>query len=123
MQRLSKALSLGITTAALLVSIMVIPATAFAGEAEMIAEGKQIAFNRKKGNCLACHAIDDGVSPGNIGPPLVQMSSRFPNKAAMRDQIWDATKRNPGTPMPPFGRHKILSEGDIDRIAAFIWPL
>jgi len=123
MQRLSKALSLGITTAALLVSIMVIPATAFAGEAEMIAEGKQIAFNRKKGNCLACHAIDDGVSPGNIGPPLVQMSSRFPNKAAMRDQIWDATKRNPGTPMPPFGRHKILSEGDIDRIAAFIWSL
>lgn len=123
MQRLSKALSLGITTAALLVSIMVIPATAFAGEAEMIAEGKQIAFNRKKGNCLACHAIDDGVSPGNIGPPLVQMSTRFPNKAAMRDQIWDATKRNPDTPMPPFGRHKILSEGDIDRIAAFIWSL
>ena len=123
MQRLSKALSLGITAAVLLVSIMAIPATAFAGEAEMAAEGKQIAFNRKKGNCLACHAIDDGVSPGNIGPPLVKMNTRFPNKGAMRDQIWDATKRNPDTPMPPFGRHKILSEADIDKIAAYIWTL
>ncbi|RLA30761.1 MAG: sulfur oxidation c-type cytochrome SoxX [Gammaproteobacteria bacterium] len=109
--------------ALLLGGMLPAPPAAIADEAAMAKEGKSLAFNRKKGNCLACHAIDDGVSPGNIGPPLVQMSSRFPNKAAMRDQIWDATKRNPGTPMPPFGRHKILSEGDIDRIAAFIWPL
>ena len=32
-----------------------------------IAEGKKIAFNRKKGNCLACHMIADGSLPGDIG--------------------------------------------------------
>ena len=26
---------------------------------------KQIAFGRDKGNCLACHAIEDGEAPEN----------------------------------------------------------
>ncbi len=33
-----------------------------------IAEGKKIAFGRERSNCLACHMIDDGFSPGDIGP-------------------------------------------------------
>ena len=36
-----------------------------------IAEGKKLAFDRKKGNCLACHMIDDGELAGNSGPPLI----------------------------------------------------
>jgi sulfur-oxidizing protein SoxX len=34
--------------------------------------GKDIAYNRSKGNCLACHAIptlSDAAQPGNSGPP------------------------------------------------------
>jgi len=44
-------------------------------------------------------------------------------KQALRDQIWDATKRNPNTSMPPFGRHKILTEDEIDKVVEFVWTL
>ncbi len=83
--------------------------------------GKKVAFTRSKGNCLACHMIQGGESPGNIAPPLITMQSRFPSKQAMRDQIWDATERNPETSMPPFGKHGILTEKEIDQVVEFIW--
>ena len=67
--------------------------------------------------------IEDGVTPGNIGPPLVNMQDRFPSKEALRTQIWDATVRNPDSPMPPFGRHNILTEQELDLIAAYVWSL
>ena len=37
--------------------------------ADVIAEGKRLAFDRQKGNCLSCHLIEDGVMPGTHGPP------------------------------------------------------
>lgn len=83
--------------------------------------GKKVAFTRSRGNCLACHMILGGESPGNIAPPLIAMQSRFPSKQAMRDQIWDATTRNPETSMPPFGKHGILTEKEIDQVVEFIW--
>ena len=87
------------------------------------AAGKQLAMARDKGNCLACHAIADGELPGNIGPPLVYMQQRFPDKAQLRAQIWDATVRNPNTMMPPFGRHRILNDEEIDLIVDYIHSL
>ncbi len=83
--------------------------------------GKKLAFTRSKGNCLACHMIQGGESPGNIAPPLIAMQSRFPNKADLRAQIWDATTRNPESSMPPFGKHLILTEKEIDQLVEFIW--
>jgi len=94
-----------------------------ATDPSLVKEGKKLAFNRKKGNCVACHQMDDGNLPGNIGPPLVAMKSRFPDQAKLRAQIWDATKANPNTMMPPFGKHNILSESDIDKIAAYVHTL
>jgi sulfur-oxidizing protein SoxX len=91
--------------------------------ADDVAEGKKVAFDRKKGNCLACHMIADGALPGNIGPPLIAMKARFPDKAALREQIWDPTVANPNTMMPPFGKHQILSEKEIDLITEFIYTL
>lgn len=88
-----------------------------------IAEGKKLAFDRKKGNCLACHMADDGALPGNIGPPLIAMKARFPDKKKLRAQIWNASAANPNTIMPPFGKHKILSEADIDKITDYIHSL
>jgi sulfur-oxidizing protein SoxX len=99
-------------------------APASAEEAKTVAEkGKEVAFDRKKGNCLACHAMDDGSLPGNIGPPLVSMKLRFPDKDVLRAQIWDATVRNPNSIMPPFGRHKMLSEEEIDWITEYVHGL
>ena len=91
--------------------------------ADDIADGKEVAFDRKKGNCLACHMISDGALPGNIGPPLIAMKDRFPDKAALRAQIWDSTVSNPNTIMPPFGRNRILSEQEVDLVTEFIYSL
>ena len=56
-------------------SIFVVPTIASAAGASNVEEGKALAFNRKKGNCLACHMIAGGTAPGNIGPPLVAMKT------------------------------------------------
>lgn len=97
--------------------------TAGIASADMIADGKNVAFDRKKGNCLACHMIAGGESPGNIGPPLIAMKARFPNKADLRAQIWDATVKNPNSFMPPFGKHQILTEKEVDLVTEFIHSL
>ena len=94
-----------------------------ATSADMIESGKQVAFDRKKGNCLACHAIEGGTLTGNIAPPLVAMQARFPDKAKLRAQIYDATRANPYSVMPPFGRHRILSEEEIDLVTEFVYSL
>jgi sulfur-oxidizing protein SoxX len=105
-------------------SLILLPAAQADSEgAAMLEEGKKIAFTRSQGNCLACHYIEGGESPGTIGPPLVAMQARFPDKAALRAQIWDSTVSNPETSMPPFGRHGILSEDEIDKVVEFIWAL
>jgi sulfur-oxidizing protein SoxX len=89
----------------------------------VVEQGKEIAFDRTKGNCLACHQIEGGELPGNIGPPLLAMQARYPDKAKLRAQIWDSTKANPNSIMPPFGRQKILSESDIDKVVEFVYSL
>jgi sulfur-oxidizing protein SoxX len=87
-------------------------------------DGRELAHDVFKGNCLACHQIPgdkSAVSLANIGPPLVQMRERFPDRSAMRAQIWDPTIRNPQTVMPPFGKHKVLTEAEIDAIVDYIY--
>ena len=100
-----------------------LPATAAEGASSVVEKGKAVAIDRKKGNCLACHMMDDGTLPGNIGPPLISMKLRFPDKAKLRAQIWDETVANPNSIMIPFGRHKVLSEEEIDQIVEYIYTL
>jgi len=87
------------------------------------AKGKALAIARDKGNCLACHAIEDGELPGNLGPPLFAMKARFPDPDTIREQIRDATVRNPDSRMPPFGRHGILTDDEIDLIVTYLYTL
>lgn len=96
---------------------------ALAADQATIDKGKEVAFDRKKGNCLACHAIDDGDLPGNQGPPLVAMQARFPNKDDLRAQVYNPLERNPFTTMPPFGLHNILSDEEIDAIVEYLYTL
>ncbi len=88
-----------------------------------IAEGKKLAFNKKLGNCLACHMIEGGKLAGNVGPPLVAMKARFPDFEKLKAQISDSTVMNPNTIMPPFGRHEILTADQLDKITKFIHTL
>ena len=88
--------------------------------------GKELAFNNRKGNCLACHTmptVPDALSGGMYGPPLIAMSARFPDKAKMRAQIWDATSMNPSSSMIPFGKHGVLTEQEIDKVTDFVYGL
>jgi len=88
--------------------------------------GKEISFNNRKGNCLACHAmptVPDALSGGNYGPPLIAMSARFPDKAKLRAKIWDASATAPTTSMVPFGKHGVLTEKEIDKVTDFVYGL
>ena len=127
MRQPSSIITTAASVAALLGSLMLAPAAATAAEetkaATAVEQGKEIAFDNKKGNCLACHQVAGGELPGNIGPPLVAIQARFPDKAKLRAQIWDSTKANPNSMMPPFGRHKILTEDEIDKVVEFIYTL
>ena len=107
---------------ALVISTGLLSTAAMAAD-DAVAQGKELAFDRKKGNCLGCHAIEGGELPGNIGPPLIAMKARFPDKKKLYDQIWDATARNPMTPMPPFGKHKALTDKQVELITEYIYTL
>jgi len=87
--------------------------------------GQEIAFSNKKGNCLACHAMPGtkGEMPGSIAPPLIAMKLRYPDRTKLRAQVWDATANNPKTSMPPFGKHRVLTEEEIDKVVDFIHSL
>jgi|CXWL01.1.fsa_nt_gi sulfur-oxidizing protein SoxX len=107
-----------------LAAVLLISCTGMIGVSEQrLMAGKKIAFERDKGNCLACHAIADGESPGNIGPELKSLSTRFKSKQQLREQVWDATVFNPETSMPPFGKNKIITEQEIDQLVDYLWSL
>ena len=98
-------------------------AVANSAEPDRITQGKALAFDRNAGNCLSCHIIEGGELPGLIGPPLLQMKLRFPDRAVLRAQIYDAANQNPDTVMPPYGRHGILMEKELDLVVDFIHSL
>jgi sulfur-oxidizing protein SoxX len=83
--------------------------------------GETLAFDRGKGNCLTCHVIKGGDAPGNLGPELSGMKTRFPNRKELAAIIFDETKRNPLTVMPPFGRNLILTDQEIESVIDFLY--
>lgn len=88
--------------------------------------GQDLAFNNRMGNCLACHAIPGdakAVTSTNIGPPLLAMKARFPDRKKLYDQIWDATRVNPYSAMPPFGKHGILNDVEVNKIIDYLYGL
>lgn len=121
-------------------SLLITPASFAAGEmpskkvcessTDAVVQGGCIMTDRKKGNCMACHRFagleSTRLQAGNIAPPLVAVKQSWANrggKEGLRKQVWDATAANPNSSMPPFGRHKILSDSEIDKIVEFLWTL
>ena len=103
-----------------ILAALILPALAFSDELD---KGRELAFDRNRGNCLACHIIEGGEMPGTVAPPLMVMKARFPDRAVLREQIWDATIRNPESVMPPYGRHGVLTEEEIDLVVDFVHSL
>jgi sulfur-oxidizing protein SoxX len=83
--------------------------------------GEALTFDRSRGNCLTCHVIKGGEAAGNVAPELSAMKSRFPDRSELRAIIYDETKRNPQTVMPPFGRNLILSDAEIEAVIDFLY--
>ena len=90
---------------------------------DQIREGRVIAWDRNAGNCLSCHWMPESELPGNIGPPLIQMQYRFQDRASLRRQIWDPTEANPDTVMPPYGKHGILTDHQIDQVIDYLYSI
>jgi sulfur-oxidizing protein SoxX len=88
-----------------------------------IEAGKAIAMDRTKGNCIACHMIPGGQSPGTIGPALVAIQARYPSYQKLEAQLYDPTVVNPTSAMPPFGKNRILTEKELKDVTAYIWSL
>jgi len=109
--------------AALVGCLGLAPSIASADEAADLEKGKALSFDRKKGNCLACHQIEGGTLAGNIGPPLIAMKARFPDRDVLRAQIYDARINNPNTIMIPFGPHAVMSDKEIDLVTNYIHTL
>lgn len=88
--------------------------------------GRELAHSQERGNCLACHRMpaDSGAqTEADMGPVLEHMRERFPDRQRLRQRIWDARAFNPDTIMPPYGRHRILTEEEIDRVVDYIHGL
>ncbi len=105
-------------------AIMTAPLAVQAADSALMKAGKKLTFSKKKGNCLACHAIKGGTQAGNIGPMIVAMKIRYPDRQKLVDKIWG----KPGTlvkdsMMPPFGRNGILTDKQINQIVDFIYEL
>ena len=107
------------------------------GKAGDPAKGKKIAISRKKGNCLACHAmpIPEQADHGEVGPSLVGVASRM-SAGEMRVRIVNPKLLNADTIMPAFyradGLHRVLkkwqgktviSAQDIEDVIAYLLTL
>ena len=85
--------------------------------------GAVVAFDRSKGNCLACHTMRGGDVPSNVGPELNDMKARFPDRADLIAILKNEQTRNPQTVMPLFGRNLILDDREINQIVDFLYTL
>ena len=110
---------------ALLLALVVLTGLAArpAGAQSAIAEGQKLAFDRGKGNCLTCHVIKGGDLPGTIGPELKDIKAKYPDRNELVAILFDETKRNPQTMMPPFGRNRLLTDQEINAIVDFLQTL
>jgi sulfur-oxidizing protein SoxX len=96
------------------------PAPALMGSA---LAGQKVAFDRSKGNCLACHTMRGSDVPSNVGPELVNLKAEFPNRADLLAIVENEQTRNPQTVMPPFGKNLVLSSKEIQEIVDFLYTL
>ena len=91
--------------------------------------GQALFAEERKGNCFACHKTPTNASrigASNIGPPLEAIRQKYATPAdrvRLRDSIRDQSAVNASTIMPPYGKHRILTEVEIDDIVAFLETL
>jgi sulfur-oxidizing protein SoxX len=86
-------------------------------------EGREIFVNPRKGNCVACHPVPgmpSRIDTSRVGPDLTAFASRNQDRKILRAIIWDMSERNANTVMPPYGKHRILTEAEIDAVVEYL---
>lgn len=84
------------------------PLGGFVGEAE---RGKEIVLDRRRGNCLICHAlpVEGEHFQGELGPALGGVGARL-SMGQIRLRLIDPGRLNPETLMPAYYRIDGLNE-------------
>jgi len=101
------------------------------------ANGRKVAINRTKGNCLACHAmpIPEQQFHGETAPSLYGVGARL-SAGELRMQVVNAKVTNENTMMPSFYRtfgfnrplkkfadKSILSAQEVEDVVAYLITL
>lgn len=79
------------------------------------AKGREVAINRRLGNCLACHELPIPEQPyhGAIGPDLHGVATRL-SEGELRMRVVNPKVMNPDTIMPAFyredGLHRVMKK-------------
>lgn len=96
--------------------------------------GRKIAINRKKGNCLACHVmpVPEQQFHGETGPSLLGVASIL-SEGEIRMQVINSKVVNPDSMMPSFYRvtgytrpakkfigKTILSAQEVEDVVAYL---
>jgi L-cysteine S-thiosulfotransferase len=89
------------------------PVAAWAESADALTLARQ--------NCEQCHQIRGLQNFGNIGPSLLDLKDRYAERKDVAAIIFDETKRNPQTAMPPFGRNLILNTVEIETLVNYLY--
>jgi len=110
------------------------PLTGRPGDA---ARGREIAFNRDRGNCPICHVIPapDEKLHGDVGPGLDGVAGRL-SEAQIRLRLVDSRRLNPASIMPSYYRldglkrvasdyagASVLTAEEIEDVVAFLMTL
>ncbi|MEN8802370.1 MAG: sulfur oxidation c-type cytochrome SoxX [Thiogranum sp.] len=83
-------------------------------------QGKELTITL----CQACHQFEGTNQAGTVGPPIVAMKARFPDRKKLYGIIYDphvATKSY--SMMPPFGRNGLVDDNQIQLIIDFLYTL
>jgi sulfur-oxidizing protein SoxX len=86
--------------------------------------GHQQALDKIRGNCADCHQFPNDPrveTRATVGPPLSGIAARFTSRVALANLVKDPMAVNPDTIMPPYGRHRILTEREIDAIVDYLY--
>lgn len=67
--------------------------------------GRAVVLDRRRGNCLICHAFPVADEPfqGSLGPAMAGVGSRL-DPGQIRLRLIDQSRLNPRTIMPPYYR-------------------
>jgi L-cysteine S-thiosulfotransferase len=91
-------------------------------QARLVA-GEALALDPARGNCNACHQFPNtakATGKSKIGISLSNVRAKYPDEKKLHALIWDASAIYPQTIMPPYGKHRILSETEIDDLVLWL---